>query len=151
MIGPLRLSQVTTHIGLDPLCLCCCDDEELNIGGHQFGHIKNSPPNVISFPTPVTTPNAQPKPEDREIDNDFIRFEQVLSPLATSVSESDIVSENKEDYFDAQILWDRASVDGLPDKAQLLAPQSVPQSLGLQSDLDLQEQEFFLLLCSEVA
>ena len=39
MIGPLQLAQVTTHMGQNYLCLCCCDDEESvdeNLGGSSF-------------------------------------------------------------------------------------------------------------------
>jgi hypothetical protein len=124
VIGPLHLAQVTTHIGYSPLCICCCPE----YGGKQF---------------PLTE-----RPVLRDKDHPFIKFE----PLATSITEDAIIgSIEVGDHFDEQSQRDRASVDGLPDKAETSAPRPVLLGLAHQSDLELEEYEFLMLLVAEVA
>ena len=144
MIGPLRLAQIPIHLGYDPLCLCCCAAILENTGGLSFS--VNAHSQVIS--------NVKPKPKP-DSENPFIRFEPVIRPLATSVSESDILTEIEvEDHLNVQSQMGRAVVDGLPDKAKANAPTQSLMGLAHLSDfeLELEQEEFLLLLiASEVA
>lgn len=38
MIGPMHMGSMLTHIGLNPMCLCCCpkDEKPEELGGRQF-------------------------------------------------------------------------------------------------------------------
>ena len=115
MIGPLRLTQITLHLGYDPLCLCCCAGilavAELETGGKRFF---KAPP--ISFK----------RPQRKAIENPFIQFTPILPPLETNISEDGTIDEVEvADHLNVLSRADRAAVDGLPDKAEAGAPHVV--------------------------
>ena len=85
MIGPLHLAQATTHMGYNPLCLCCCDDPdnvEDNLGGDTFQDkepkrdsyiVAQTKARIIAAQqrdvvrTPLSSPGeSQPKSSNRE-------------------------------------------------------------------------------------